>query len=80
MVASLLVSRSKVINNDPTRYASELVKEVILTREQNVVATAYLFVAAAAGAFSFHRFSVFIFIGFLLAFVLKVVNSVARRN
>ena len=54
-----------------------------MTKEQNVVITFYLFVAAAsfAGLFQgWHKMSAFLFMGFLLAYVLKMVNSIEHNK
>lgn len=51
-----------------------------MTKEQNAVAFFYLLCAAFASDLFFHRWSAFLFIGFLLAFVLKVVNSISIPN
>jgi hypothetical protein len=46
-----------------------------MTKEQNVVAFFYLCVASSSAGIFFHRASALTFVFFLLAFILKVVNS-----
>ncbi len=47
-----------------------------MTKSQNVIITFYGLFASISGAFLFHHWSAFLFIGFTLAFVQKMVNSI----
>lgn len=51
-----------------------------MTREQNMVIMYYgIFTAISAGV-AFHKFSVFFMVGFFMAYVLKIVNCIARKE
>lgn len=51
-----------------------------LTREQNIVITAYGFFAAVWAGIWFHHWAAFFCVGFVLAFTLKLVNSLVVRK
>lgn len=51
-----------------------------MTREQNIVITAYGILTAMFAGIVYHKFSVFFMVGFGLAYILKIVNSVAKKG
>lgn len=51
-----------------------------MTREQNIVLTFYLFMTAICSGIACHKFSVFFAVGFGLAFVLKLANSLPKKR
>jgi hypothetical protein len=51
-----------------------------LTREDCIVVTAYGFFAAVSAGFFFHKVSAFLMVGWLLAYVLKMVLSLPHEH
>ena len=49
-----------------------------MTKEQNVVLTFYLLMTALCGSIYFESYAAFFAIGFFLAFILKLANSLSK--
>lgn len=52
----------------------------VISPGNNTVLTFYLFQVAMWAGYATHKISVFLAVGFLLAFVLKLVNSACRKE
>jgi hypothetical protein len=52
----------------------------VIDRGHNIVITFYGLLAAISAGIAAHKWSVFLFVGFVLAYVLKLANSVARKQ